>query len=148
MRKHFISHGPDETKKIGAEIGRLLRPGDVVGLYGELGAGKTTLIKGIASVLGLNEREIASASFTIIAEYETVPPLAHIDLYRVENQTELDELGLWEYLGGDCITVVEWAERAAALLPEDLIKITLEYSGENSREIVIEGNYEKHRDNL
>jgi tRNA threonylcarbamoyladenosine biosynthesis protein TsaE len=146
--KKYISNGADETTKIGFSIGRLLRPGDVVGLYGELGAGKTTIIKGIAGALGIDAREIASASFTIISEYDTTPPFAHIDLYRIENENELSELGLWEYIGGDSISVIEWAEKAATMLPEEMIRVTLVYTGENTREITIEGIDEKNRDNL
>lgn len=146
--KKYISNGADETTKIGFSIGRLLRPGDVVGLYGELGAGKTTIIKGIAGALGIDAREITSASFTMISEYDTTPPFSHIDLYRIENENELSELGLWEYIGGDGISVIEWAEKAATILPEEMIRVTLVYTGENTREITIEGIDEKNRDNL
>lgn len=146
--KKYISNGADETAKIGFSIGRLLRPGDVVGLYGELGAGKTTMIKGIAGALGIDAREITSASFTMISEYDITPPFVHIDLYRIENENELSELGLWEYIGGDSISVIEWAEKAATMLPEEMIRVTLVYTGENTREITIEGIDEKNRDNL
>lgn len=146
--KKYISNGADETTKIGFSIGRLLRPGDVVGLYGELGAGKTTIIKGIAGALGIDAREITSASFTMISEYDTTPPFSHIDLYRIENENELSELGLWEYIGGDSISAIEWAEKAATMLPEEMIRVTLVYTGENTREITIEGIDEKNRDNL
>lgn len=147
MKKH-ISNSPDETKHLGFKLGNLLKPGDVVGLYGELGAGKTTMVKGIASAISIDEREILSASFMIISEYNTTPPFTHIDLYRIENDAELAELGLWEHIGGDNISVIEWAEKAGMELPDELIKVTLESISENMREITIEGTDEKNRDNL
>jgi tRNA threonylcarbamoyladenosine biosynthesis protein TsaE len=135
----YISKGPDETRDIGFNLGKLLRPGDVVGLYGELGAGKTIMVKGIASALGIDEKEIVSASFTIIAEYDTIPPFSHIDLYRLEKDAEIFELGLWDQIGGDSISVIEWAEKAERVLPEDMIKVRLKSVGENMREITIDG---------
>lgn len=144
----YISNGPEETKDIGFRLGRLLKPGDIVGLYGELGAGKTTMVKGIASALGIDEREIVSASFTIIAEYNTIPPFLHVDLYRIEKYDELTELGLWDQIGGDNISVIEWAEKAEKGLPEDAIKVRLKSIGEDIREITIEDNDEKNRNNL
>jgi len=80
----ILSNSPDETKDIGFRLGRLLKAGDIVGLYGDLGAGKTTMVKGIAKAVGIDEREIVSASFTIIAEYETDPPLS-ILIYIASN---------------------------------------------------------------
>ena len=144
----YISKGPDETKDIGFNLGKLLKPGDVVGLYGELGAGKTTMVKGIANALGINEREIVSASFTIIADYDTIPRFSHIDLYRLEKDAEISELGLWDQIGGDGISVIEWAEKADRVLPEDMIRVRLKSVGEHMREITIEGRNEKSRDNL
>ena len=146
----YLSKGPDDTKEIGFRLGRLLQPGDVVGLYGELGTGKTVMIKGIARAFGIDEREIVSASFTIISGYDTTPPFVHIDLYRIEEaeEPELDELGLWEYMGGDNIAVIEWAEKAERWLPEDTIKVTFNPIGELTRDITIEGIDEKDWNNL
>ena len=146
----YLSKGPDDTKEIGFRLGRLLQPGDVVGLYGELGTGKTVMVKGIARAFGIDEREIVSASFTIISGYDTTPPFVHIDLYRIEEaeEPELDELGLWEYMGGDSIAVIEWAEKAERWLPEDTIKVTFNPVGELTRDITIEGIDEKDWNNL
>ncbi len=127
-----------ETKKIGRDLGEKLKAGDIVCLYGELGAGKTVMVKGIASALGINERDVTSASFTIIAEYDTDVPFYHIDLYRIR-PGETEEIGLHEYLASDGIAVIEWAERAEGEMPENRIMITLDYSGESSREIEIKG---------
>jgi len=148
LQKNYISKGPDETMEIGFRLGSLLRPGDIVGLYGELGAGKTTMVKGIARALGINEREIVSASFTIITEYDSYPPFTHIDLYRIERSNELDELGLWDHLGGEHISVIEWAEKAEGVLPEDTVMVKIKSVDEETREITIEGLHEKDRDNL
>lgn len=134
----FQSKNEAETKEIGRRLGKRLKAGDVVCLYGELGTGKTTMVKGIASVVGINERDITSASFTIIAEYKGTPPFYHIDLYRVEPDGVAD-IGLQEYLGREGISVIEWAERAEDEIPDGSIKVWFSYTGDNSREIEIEG---------
>lgn len=146
--KKYISKSPDETKEIGFQLGKVLRPGDVVCLFGEFGSGKTTLIKGMAKAFGIEERDVASASFTLIAEYPTTPPFIHIDLYRIKKDMELDEIGFWDHLSGDGISVIEWAERAGKNLPEEMIEIKLKSLNEKSREIVIEGKDAKDRDSL
>lgn len=146
--KKYISSGPDETERIGFRLGKCLKPGDVVGLYGELGSGKTTMVKGIASAFGIRDKDVASASFTIISEYRSVPAFTHIDLYRIEREEEIDEIGLWEHLGGEEIAVIEWAEKAESGLPRDAIKVRLKSLDNNVRDITIEGIDEKSRDNL
>jgi len=148
QNKKYISKGPDETKDIGYRLGKKLRPGDAVGLYGELGSGKTTMVKGIARALGIEEIDIMSASFTIITEYDSDPPFSHIDLYRIEKDSELDEVGFWEHIGGSGISVIEWAEKAENMLPENLIRVGLTSVGEEIREITIEGRDEKDWNSL
>lgn len=140
----IITRSPGETEEIGLKVGNILKAqrGATVCLYGDLGAGKTTLIRGIASAFGISERDIGSASFVIVAEYETTPPFYHIDLYRVERENDVDDLGIWEYIGSGGIAVVEWAERLSEL-PEDAIKVRMNYVDEKSREIIIEGIDEK-----
>lgn len=133
----FRSKSETETKEIGYALGRALKPGDVVCLYGELGSGKTTMVKGIASALGIDERDITSASFIIIAEYKGAMPFYHIDLYRIEPK-RVAELGLYEYLLSDGVSVIEWAEKAEGEIPDKCIKVRLNYAGEDSREIEIE----------
>ncbi|GBE05554.1 MAG TPA: tRNA (adenosine(37)-N6)-threonylcarbamoyltransferase complex ATPase subunit type 1 TsaE [Nitrospirae bacterium] len=134
----FQSKNESETKEIGRRLGKKLKAGDIVCLYGELGTGKTTMVKGIASVMGIDERDITSASFTIIAEYSAPVPFYHIDLYRIESKRAA-ELGLREYLYGDGISVIEWAERAEAEIPDGSIRVRLKYAGDDSREIEIKG---------
>ncbi|MBI3799470.1 MAG: tRNA (adenosine(37)-N6)-threonylcarbamoyltransferase complex ATPase subunit type 1 TsaE [Deltaproteobacteria bacterium] len=98
----------EETKAWGERLGQLLFPGAVVGLEGELGAGKTCFVKGLATGLALDEDEISSPTFTLVAEhYRGRVPLYHIDLYRLEG-AEVEELGLDEYLFGQGVTAIEW----------------------------------------
>jgi len=143
----FVTRSAGETAEIGFQLGRLLKAGDIVGLYGDLGAGKTIMVRGIARACGIDEREIASASYTIIAEYETEPPFVHIDLYRVEHDAEVGELGIRSITGGGSISVIEWAEKAQGELQADIIKVNLKSLDEQTREITIEGLNEKDRDN-
>ncbi len=125
------SSAPEETVQMGQELGRLLRPGDVVALCGDLGSGKTVLTRGIAEGLGCPGREVHSPSFTLINEYrgrqEWGRPLrlAHVDLYRIQSEAEVPGLGWDEYVGGPYVTVVEWAERAPGFLPRDILRIAL-----------------------
>jgi tRNA threonylcarbamoyladenosine biosynthesis protein TsaE len=132
------SNNEAETKEIGRKLGMKLKAGDVVCMYGELGSGKTTMVKGMASAIGINERDITSPSFTIIAEYEGKIAFNHIDLYRLEPE-EVEGLGLEEYIGVKGISVIEWAEKAGDEIPAESIKVRLNYTGDNSREINIEG---------
>jgi len=132
------SNSDAETRDIGRRIGARLKRGDVVCLYGDLGAGKTTMVKGIASALGISERDITSASYTIIAEYDADVPFYHIDLYRLTPE-QVPDMGLHEYLGSDGISVIEWAERAEGEIPDDSIRISLNHIEEDLREIEIRG---------
>jgi len=108
-------------------------------LEGGLGAGKSELARGIANGLGVKET-VTSPTFTILNVYESGRyPLYHFDWYRLENSEELFELGMDEYLGGDGIALVEWAERCPEALPDSCIRIRLEVTGEEEREILVEG---------
>ncbi|MBI5408809.1 MAG: tRNA (adenosine(37)-N6)-threonylcarbamoyltransferase complex ATPase subunit type 1 TsaE [Nitrospirae bacterium] len=134
----LLSKSESETRDIGARLGKKLKRGDVVCLYGELGSGKTTMVKGVATAFGIREKDITSASFTIIAEYDVPVPFYHIDLYRVTHE-DISSLGLHEYLGADGVSVIEWAERAESEIPEKSIKVRLSHIEDNLREIEIEG---------
>jgi tRNA threonylcarbamoyladenosine biosynthesis protein TsaE len=138
-----ISNSPEATEEIGFKIGKKLKAGDIVRLYGELGAGKTTMVKGIARALGIDRKDITSASFTIIAEYPGNPPFYHIDLYRTSAGADLDNTGIWDCIGSHSITVIEWAENAEDELPVDSIKVMIEDTGHDLREITVEGRDEK-----
>lgn len=145
--KKFISKNSEETEKIGFDLGKRLMTGNVVCLYGDLGAGKTTFVKGIAESLGIPKRDITSASFTIVAEYNAAIPFYHIDLYRIEKDSDIDGTGIWDYIDGDGIAVIEWAEKLGDL-PGEFIKIKFVIIDENTRDITIEGINEKDWNNL
>jgi len=122
-----------------------LQPGDVVALTGELGAGKTHFIKGLASGVGVKKsRYLSSPSFTLVNEYPGRVCFYHIDLYRLETEKEAADLGLEEYVQGGGITVIEWADRIPSLLPDEILWIKIEYAGENSRRIEIAGKGERY----
>ena len=138
----LLSKGPSETLSYGSRLARHLKKGDIVLLYGELGAGKTTFVKGIAFGLAIPERDITSASFTIIAEYEGMlhnapVPFYHIDLYRIGDAAELEFIGIEEYLGKDGISVVEWAERLGDR--EDSLSVRFSILEGDERQILLEG---------
>jgi tRNA threonylcarbamoyladenosine biosynthesis protein TsaE len=143
----LTSASPEETEAIGLKLGKLLRQGASVGLYGELGSGKTTMVRGIASAFGIDRRDVTSASFTIIAEYPGRHPFFHVDLYRIEKEGELDATGIWDCLGKG-ITVIEWAERLGKDAVGGLIRVELSDRGGDLREISIEGIDEKDWNNL
>jgi len=132
-----VTNSAAETRALGERLACGLQPGDTVILEGELGAGKSELARGIARGLGVTET-VTSPSFTILNVYESGRcPLYHFDWYRLESEEELYELGMDEYLGGDGIAVVEWAERCPDAVPEDCIRIRLEATGEETRQITV-----------
>lgn len=117
--------GLKETEKFGIKLGKLLGPGDVVCLNGDLGAGKTTLTKSIG--LGLRvEDYITSPTFSLINEYDGIYPLYHFDVYRLENTEELFDLGFDEYFYGRGVSIIEWADRIESFLPEERIVLDIE----------------------
>ena len=132
---NLASRSPEETQRLGRIIGELARPGDIILLSGPLGAGKTCLAQGIARGLGVMENA-ASPSYVLMREFAGRLPLYHMDLYRLEFR-EIDELGLDDYLYGRGVCVIEWAEKAGALLPADHLFIKLDYAGESERNIEI-----------
>ncbi len=146
MMFSVITMGPEQTEHIGELLGKRLERGDVVCLYGDLGAGKTSLAFGIAMGLDVQEQYITSPTFTLVNEYKGRAPFYHIDLYRLKDPRELDGIGFEEYIDSDGVTVIEWAERAEDELPEERLSVYLSYVSENSREIgfLAEGErYEK-----
>ena len=136
MVLHIESRSADETLRIGADIGRRLLPGDALLLTGDLGAGKTTLTQGVALGLDIADRP-RSPTFVMATEYHGRLPLYHLDLYRVEDLAELGELGLDEYLIGDGVTVVEWADRAPHAFGPHAVWIGLHATGEDARAVTV-----------
>ena len=130
-----VTKSAAETRALGERLAGLLKPGDVILLEGELGAGKSELARGIARGLGVAET-VTSPSFTILNVFESGRcPLYHFDWYRLENEEELYELGMDEYLGGDGIALVEWPDRCPDAIPEDCLLIRLEADGKSVRRI-------------
>ena len=128
----------EETITLGKKIGKLLRAGDVVALIGNLGSGKTTLTQGLARGLEVKIKDyVTSPSFTLIKEHRGRLPVYHIDLYRIDDLKEVYGLGYEEYLYGEGVTIIEWADKIKKLLPKEVLIINLEIIGENRRKIKI-----------
>ena len=129
----FKTETPEETQALGEKLGKTLKQGDVIALIGDLGTGKTCLTQGIARGVGISPDEIVSSpSYILINEYSGTVPIYHIDLYRLENSEEIAELGLSEYVEGDGICIIEWAERMADALPDTCIKIHITVAETNA----------------
>ena len=130
-----------ETHALGARLGRSARPGEVFALSGELGAGKTCFIQGLAEGLGI-EAPVQSPTFVLVAEHRGRLPLYHVDLYRTTSLAEVRGLGLEELIPGewrDGVVAVEWAERAAPLLPAVTVWVRLEGAGDEARTVHVTG---------
>ena len=140
--------GLDETEKFGIKLGKLLGPGDVVCLNGDLGAGKTTLTKSIGLGLGVQDY-ITSPTFSLINEYDGVYPVYHFDVYRLENTEELYDLGFDEYFYGKGVSIIEWADRIENFLPEERIVLDIENTENiNERKIKIRIYGERYKEIL
>ena len=136
----FITHSPEETRALGARLARKLGPGSVVAFTGDLGAGKTAFISGMAKGLGIEEW-VTSPTFTIVNEYEGGRlPLFHFDMYRLGSSEELFHIGWEDYLSRGGICAVEWSENVADAMEDDAVRVDIARGEEeNSRVIRIEG---------
>jgi len=131
------AHGVEETLGFGKQLADQLRPGDVVALTGDLGAGKTALVKGIARGLGIAQ-DVTSPTFTLVHEYAGGRlPLFHVDLYRLDNVEQAVAIGIEDYLGGPGVTAIEWAEKIESLLPAHSTRIRITTVNENVRRIEV-----------
>ena len=132
----LLSTSHQHTDRLGQAIGRVLRGGETIALYGTLGAGKTALVRGIAQGLGASPMAVTSPTFVMIHEYDQGRlPLVHVDLYRIRTARELESIGLIEYFSGLTVTAIEWADKGLAALPQDRIEITLHHRAVRSRTI-------------
>ena len=122
------------TRAIGAALAGVLGPGDVVGLNGDLGAGKTRLVQGAADALGA-EGPVLSPTFMLVREYDGDPPVHHVDAYRLSGPLELEDLGLEDVLSADAVVFIEWADRVAAALPESWLELVMHIRDDDQREI-------------
>jgi tRNA threonylcarbamoyladenosine biosynthesis protein TsaE len=132
----LTSDSPERTQEIAAEFATKLRGGDCIALDGELGAGKTQLVRGLVGALGGDVSQVSSPTFVLLNIYST-PRLTiyHLDAYRVGGADDLEAIGFSELLDQGGIVIVEWAERVRALLPDHCIRIQIDVIGEHSREI-------------
>ena len=128
---------PAETAAAGEALGRTLGAGDVVALYGELGAGKTCLVQGLVRGLGV-ATHATSPTFVLVNEYRGRLPVYHVDAYRTGSLTELMDFGLLDLMGGDGVTLVEWADRAEPLMPPRAVRVRIDGVGDEPRAITIE----------
>ena len=138
-----LSHSEGETEEVGRAIGLAGRGGELVGLVGELGAGKTRLVKGIALGLGLEPREVRSPTFVLIREHQGRLRLYHVDAYRLAGAADLDSLGFAEMVRQGGLTVVEWADHVAESLPEDRLTVQMTIVGPGSRRIRVSSGGEQ-----
>ena len=140
----LISRNPDDTLEIGRIVGEELAAGDVVALIGDLGTGKTCFTQGIARALDVSEEYcITSPTFTLINEYPGRINLYHMDMYRISDARETLDMGFEDYLTGEGICVVEWAEKIAHMLPEEAVFVHITYIDENERDLILAGCMEK-----
>ncbi len=134
----IASPSVEQTQELGARLGKIVQAGDVIALQGDLGAGKTNFVQGLARGLGITE-DVNSPTFILANEYYSGRlPLFHIDAYRVRDAAEAEGFGLDDYLNGNGVTVIEWAERVRDALPRDVLWIQFEYVSENARGIQLD----------
>ncbi|MAL18576.1 MAG: tRNA (adenosine(37)-N6)-threonylcarbamoyltransferase complex ATPase subunit type 1 TsaE [Balneola sp.] len=127
----------EETIRVGFEFGKQLEAGDVVCLDGDLGAGKTHFVKGVASYFGINPEKVSSPTYTLIHEYSGELPVYHFDCYRLKHEQEALEIGAEEYFYGDGVCLVEWPKRIEGLIPEEAIWIEISHLSDSKRKINI-----------
>lgn len=134
----YHSTSSEQTLALGEAVGRLAGPGDVLALIGELGTGKTLFVGGLARGLGVDPATyVSSPTFTIMHRYRGRLSLYHIDLYRIETSEAFDSLGLDEYLEGDGVAAIEWAEHGWGMLPKEMLTFRMRHTGSDTREIEI-----------
>lgn len=131
------SSSVEETIETGFEFGKQLKPGDVVCLEGDLGAGKTHFVKGVASFFGIAPDSVSSPTYTLIHEYSGELPIYHFDCYRLKSEQEALEIGAEEYFYGEGVCLVEWPEIIGSLIPEEAIRVHISHISDSKRSIHI-----------
>lgn len=143
----IISHSPEQTKRLGARLGALLKPGDIVCLSGDMGAGKTVFSAGIGEGWG-SQTPLTSPTFNLVHEHrrkDNTGRLYHLDCYRLRGIDDTDSIGLDDILDGDGIVIFEWAERIEASLPDEHLWIELRVTEPSRRNFTIEADGERYR---
>ena len=141
----YILNDLNDTEKFGQLFAKALKKQDVISLIGDLGAGKTTLTKSIAKSFGIKE-SVTSPTFSLVNTYYGDVELNHIDLYRLEDEMEIESLDIDELLYPEGITIIEWASQAQSYMPRNLIEIYIEKTGDVSRKIRIDGNNKREKE--
>ncbi|MBI5416771.1 tRNA (adenosine(37)-N6)-threonylcarbamoyltransferase complex ATPase subunit type 1 TsaE [Candidatus Poribacteria bacterium] len=145
MEYLYITNNEDETQKIAKNLAGDLKPGDVVLLYGEIGAGKTCFVKGIAETLHINPFKVTSPTFIILNEYKGNIPLYHFDFYRIETMEEIENIGFFDYIESSGISIIEWPEKIEKYIKSEIYKIKIDINSDNTRSIVITKNPDSSR---
>ena len=140
---NITTHGPEETQALGRRLGEVMGGGELVLMSGDLGAGKTCMTQGIAWGLGVNEHA-RSPTFVLVSEYEGRHTLFHADLYRVDDPLEAEDLGLDETYGNGGVCVVEWAEKAGSIFPEDHLRVDFRVTGAEERIVELRAGGARH----
>jgi tRNA threonylcarbamoyladenosine biosynthesis protein TsaE len=140
----LVSKSPEETHRLGQELGRLARPGDILLLTGQLGAGKTCLTQGIARGLGV-EGYATSPTFVVMNQYQGRLIMYHIDLYRIDTLAEVMDLGLDDYLYGDGVCVVEWADKALEAFPAERLLVEMGFISDTSRSVTFHPTGDRYK---
>jgi tRNA threonylcarbamoyladenosine biosynthesis protein TsaE len=138
MKKKLLSSSESETMDFASQFASTIKPGDVICLKGDLGAGKTHFVKGFAGAFGVPPDQVSSPTFTIIQEYHGTIPVYHFDFYRLKSPKEALEIGAEEYFYSDGVSIVEWPDKIGTLLPSHSIFVSLTHKGGNKRLIEIE----------
>lgn len=139
MTRTYRTSSPEETIELGKKLGEKLRGGDVIAFRGGLGAGKTTMTRGIAIGMGLRD-EVSSPTFALVNEYLGTLKLCHFDMYRITGALDLESTGFYDYLSDDCVIAIEWSENIADELPEGYITIDFSDISGETREITVIGD--------
>jgi tRNA threonylcarbamoyladenosine biosynthesis protein TsaE len=141
----WISRSPEETRAFGEAIGQRLTGGEFIAIEGNLGAGKTHFIQGLARGLGITDPTITSPTFVFVHEFRGRHPLAHVDLFRIERESDLFDLGLLEYLDSSWVVAIEWADKGGQVLPAERLTVRLAQQDETTRRIEFEATGERYQ---
>ncbi len=146
MSFKLITRTQEETIQFGVTLAKRLKPGDIICLFGDLGSGKTTFVKGLAKGLRINPTKVSSPTFVVMNMYEGKLPLYHFDLYRFEDANEIYAIGYEEFFYGEGIAVVEWAERLGALCPKEYLSVHFSHRKDHGRTIQLKAKGKRYHE--